>query len=170
MKTRLQQWRERYWTVRPLTERRLIVLAALILLPPLCYLLLWQPAHQAVARLERQLPLLRVQAARLHQQASEVEALRHRPQPAQLDATTMRQVLEESAERLGLRAAFNVIEIQPPNAVRINSEAIDFARWVGWVRELQSEQHLRLESVALSALSEPGMVKLTAIFSADNPL
>ncbi len=168
MKTRWQELRSKHWSSRPAQERRMIVWAAAVLLPVVYYFLLWQPAHRAVAKLHDTLPVLQAQAAKLTDEAAEVDALRHRPQLAALDAAALKTSVEESAQRHQLRAAINTLEMQEPNGVRVACDAIAFTAWLGWLRDLQQEQHIRADSISISALPQSGMVKISATLSNGN--
>lgn len=162
MKTRWQELRDKHWSPRPAQERRTILLAVIVLTPILYYFMLWQPAHQALAKLHVSVPVLQAQSAKLTEQAAEVEALRHRPQLAALDAQALKTSVEESAQRHQLRAAITTLEIQEPNGVRIACDAISFAAWLNWLRDLQQEQHIRADSVSIAALPQSGLVKVSA--------
>ena len=62
MKASWLTFRKRHWDGRTARERRALALAALVLSPLLAYFLLWQPAHNANARLRATVPAMRVQA------------------------------------------------------------------------------------------------------------
>ncbi|TAJ77824.1 MAG: type II secretion system protein M [Gallionellaceae bacterium] len=168
MKTRWQELRSKHWSGRPAQERRMIVWAAAVLLPVVYYFLLWQPAHRTVAKLHETLPVLQAQAAKLNDEAAEVDALRHRPQLAALDAAALKTSVEESAQRHQLRTAINTLEIQESNGVRVTCDAISFTAWMAWLRDLQQEQHIRADSISISALPQTGMVKISATLSNGN--
>src|ERR1019366_226136 len=99
MKTRWLELRSKHWNNRPAQERRVIAVAFLLLLPIMFYYLLWQPAHRAVAKLHNTLPTLQAQAHKMQEQASEVDALRHRPEIAALDAAALKSSIADSALR-----------------------------------------------------------------------
>lgn len=165
MSARWKEFRKRYWDGRAARERQAIVLAALVLSPLLAYFLLWQPAHTAGAKLRASVPAMRAQAAHLHEQATEVEMLRHRPAPAVLDAVALKTAIEESAVRHQLREAITSLDAQEPNAVRITLAAVSFEQWLRWLRDLQQEQHIRAASAGIAALPQTGMVKISATLS-----
>lgn len=162
MKTRWQTFKKRYWDNRKASERRTIALGTLALTPLLFYFLLWQPSHFAGTRLRAQLPEMRSQAAHLHTQAAEAEALRHLPHPAVLDAGALKTAVEESSMRHHMRDAITNLEAQQPNALRITLMTVSFEQWLNWLRSLQQEQHIRAESIGITALPQPGMVKISA--------
>lgn len=162
MNARWLAFRKRYWDERSARERRALALAALLLSPPLAYLLLWQPAHVATAKLHASVPAMRAQAARVHVQSEEVEMLRHRPRPAVLDAAALKAAVEESAVRHKLRDAISTLDAQEPRAVRLTLTAVSFEQWINWLRDLQQEQHIRTESASIAALPQAGMVRINA--------
>lgn len=162
MKARWLAFKKRWWDSRAAQERRALLLAAWVLVPLLGYFVLWRPAHVATARLHTEVPAMRAQAAHLRVEAEEAAALRHSPKPALLDANALKAAVEESATRHQLREALSSLEAQQPNAVRITLAAVPFDQWLGWLRDLQREQHIRADSAAVAALPQPGMVRVNA--------
>lgn len=170
MKTRWQALRNKYWNSRSTQERSWILWGAAILLPVIYYFLLWQPAHQAATKLQKSLPSLRAQSIRLNQQATEVEALRHRPQLPPLSLAALKTSIEESAARHQLSTAITTLELQEPNGIHLSCETIPFASWLAWLRNLQQEQGILADSVSISALPQAGMVKVSAtLLYGNNP-
>ena len=154
--------KQRYWASRTARERQALALATWVLLPLIAYWLLWQPAHTARKKLHATVPIMRVQAERLRDQTTEVARLRHAPHPAVLNASTLKSTIEAAAIAHQLRDAISTLDMQEPNAVRITFAAISFEQWLDWLRELQQEQHIRVESVGVAALPQVGMVKVSA--------
>lgn len=162
MKSVLAKLRVQYWDTRAPSERRFIVIGACFVLPILCYLLLWQPSHDAVSKLYKQMPQLRIGLAQMRQSAAQVEEMRHRPKVAVMDAMAVKSAIEESASRHQLLEALTSVTPQEPNGARITLTAVAFEKWLVWLRELQTAQHLRIDTVAITRLSEPGMVSVRA--------
>ena len=165
MKTRWQEFLSKYWRTRALRERQLIAVASAILLPLVFYFLLWQPAHQAVAKLKVSLPVLQAQALRLKENATEVAALRHRPQVAALDPLALKLNVEQSAAKHQLAISINPVGAPDLTLIRVAGDSVSFAACLAWLRELEQEQHIRVESVSVSALPQPGLVKISATLS-----
>ncbi len=165
MKTRWLELRTQYWSNRTVRERRVIAIVGLLLFPVVYYYLLWQPAHVAVSKLHYTLPALQAQAGKLQDQATEIEMLRHRPTLVTLDAQALKSSIAESASRHQLSTFITGLEVQEPNAARITCDAISFATWITWLRELEQEQHIRAEAISISTLSQAGMVKISATLS-----
>ncbi len=168
MKVRLQKLKTQHWDVRPLQERKWISIGALIVVPVLAYILLWQPSHEAVGKLHAQLPLLRMQAEQIKKAQTQVEELRHLPKPAVMDAMAVKVVVEQSASAYQLGEMLT--DAQEPNGVRIVLPAVSFENWVRWLRDLQQSQHIRADTVAITRLSEPGMVSIRATLTNGNVL
>ena len=162
MKAIMQEIRKRYWDNRPAQEQKLLKWLAWLLAPLLAIFVLWMPAHQEGRKLQGGIMVLERQAVRLRGQAEEVQMLRHRPKLAVLDAVAMKAAVEESAARQGLREAISTLDLQQPNAVRISIASVAFEQWLRWLRALQQEQHIRADSLSISTLPQPGMVKISA--------
>lgn len=160
MKAYLNTLRLQYWDTRALHERRVILIASAFTLPLLCYLLLWQPVHEAVSKLHSRLPQLRMQTEQMRRAATQVGELRHRPQLAVMDAAAVKNAIEESATRHSL--LITTLSAQEPNGARLTLTAVSFEKWLLWLRELQTAQHIRVDSVAIVPLAEPGMVAIRA--------
>ncbi len=162
MKANWLKFKLKYWESRSAQERMLLKLAAWGLTPVLVYFVLWQPAHNANQKLRSTVPAMSMQAEKLRSQASDVETLRHRPKPALLDALAMKSAIEKSAHRHGLLEAISTLDLQQPNAVRISFASVSFEQWLRLLLALQQEQHIRADSVSVAALSQAGMVKISA--------
>jgi type II secretory pathway component PulM len=139
-----------------------------VILPLLTYFLLWQPAHDAIKKLSSTLPQLRLQAEQMRHAGTLVEEMRHRPQLAVMDAVSVKAAIEESATRNQLREALTTIAAQEPNGVRITLVSISFEKWLHWLRELQESQHIRVDSLSITHLAEPGMVAVRATLTNGN--
>jgi general secretion pathway protein M len=162
MKQNWQTFRKQVWEDRLPRERRVIGLGAIILLPLLAYFILWQPAHKATIKLRSVLPVMRMQAALMEREADEVETLRQRPQPAVLDAVALKNIVDASATKSQLRQAMDQLAPIEPNSVRISFASVPYVQWLHWMHGLQQEQHIRIDSLDISSLPSPGMVKISA--------
>lgn len=162
MKARWIEFRKRHWDGRSMRERQVLAFSALLLLPVVAYWLLWQPAYSASTKLRATVPLLRAQAEQMRAQVAEAEALRHRPRPAVLDDGALKQAIEASATRHQLREALSSLDAAGPHSVRMTLVSVPFEQWLGWLRDLERENHIRAESVSVTALPQPGLVAVNA--------
>ena len=157
MKARVRQ----LWQSRAPRERMIIAVLAVIVLG-LLYVWLLVSASRARPPLRASVLSLRADAARLGQQASELERLRAVPPPAasQTDLRTLIQALAGSA---GLASALVRLDAPEPNRVQVVFGAVAFPDWLAWVASLHA-QNIRLETCRIEALSRPGLVSATASF------
>lgn len=169
LSARLPAFRKKYWDVLPSSERRSIIWGAWVILPVLFFFLMWQPPHTALKRLRGSVPKLKVESERMRVQMAEAEALRHQKQPAMLDGAAVKGAVATLLARHGLRDALTSLEVQPPNSARVIFSVVSFQQWVALLRDLQSEQQIRAESISVVALPQSGMVKLSATFVNGSP-
>lgn len=162
LKKKLQELKKTAWDSRPVRERRTLAAGAAVLAPVAAYFLLWQPAHDGIARLEKTLPLMRLQAAQMQRQAAEVDALRQRAQLALLNPSAMKTAIENSATLFQLRGAIESLDSVEPNGVRVNFSSVSYAKWLDWMRALQRDQHIRVDTLSVAPLQTEGMVKISA--------
>jgi len=153
------------WAALSVSEQRMIRLGAAIVLPVLFYLLLWQPAHSGVDRLQQSVPQLRAQLAQMQAQAVEVQTLRHGARPAVLEGDALRRIVQGAVEAAGWGAPTVLVELADKNEIRVNAEGVAFARWVALLRELENTHHIRVSALTISASSAPGMVKVNAVIN-----
>jgi general secretion pathway protein M len=159
MKALIAKYKERHWNTLSATEQKTILRGSWILLPLLVYGLLWQPAHQALPKLQTALPQLRAQADQMQTLAGQAQSLRQQAQLAVLDSDTLRTAVEKSAKEANLPL---LVVPGEQNSVRISAESIEFARWLQWQHTLETTQHIRVSSAMLVASPEAGMVKVQA--------
>jgi general secretion pathway protein M len=159
MKKMIARLRTRHWDTLSASEQKTVKRGAWVLLPLLAYGLLWQPAHEALPRLQTTLPQLRAQADQMQTLAGQAQSLRQQPQLAVLDGDALKTAVERSAQAANLPLLVTPGE---QNSVRISAESIAFAQWLQWQHALESTQHIRVASAMLAASPEPGMVRVQA--------
>lgn len=151
------------WAAMTASEQNMVKGGAVLVLPVVFYLILWQPAHSHVEKLQRSVPQLRAQLAQIQAQAVEVQTLRQGTQPAVLEGEALRRIVSGAAESAGWTAPAFVIEPTDKQALRITADSIEFARWVRFLRELESVHHLRASSLNVDMLPTPGIVRVNAV-------
>ena len=154
------------WESRAPRERVVIAVLAAILGVAL-YWGLVQSAGRARVQLRTSVTMFRAQAARLEQQAAELERLRAAP-PATASQTDLRTLVQTQAGAAGLARALVRIDAPDANQVQVVFGAVPFADWLNWVAGLQSQQ-VRLDACRIEALSTPGLVSVTATFIRARP-
>jgi general secretion pathway protein M len=159
MKALIAKYKALHWDTLSATEQKTILRGAWVLVPLLIYGVLWQPAHEALPKLQTALPNLRAQADQMQSLAGQAQSLRQQPELAVLDSDALKIAVEKSAQAAGLPL---LVVPGEQNSVRISAESIAFASWLQWQRTLETAQHIRVSSAMLVAAPESGMVKLQA--------
>jgi general secretion pathway protein M len=147
------------WESRAPRERAIIAALA-VMLGAALYVWLVQSAGQARVQLRTGVTTLRAQAARLEQQAAELERLRAAP-ALSASQTDLRTLVQAQAGAAGLSRALVRIDAPDANQVTVVFGALPFADWLAWVASLQA-QHVRLDACRIEALSTPGLISVTA--------
>lgn len=154
------------WQSRAPRERVILaVLAAFV--GAVLYFWLVQSATRAHVRLGAGVTTLRAQAARLDQQAAELERLRAAP-AVSVSQTDLRTLVQTQVDAAGLSAALVRIDAVDTNQVVVVFGAVAFADWLNWIAGLKS-QHVRLDTCRIEALSTPGLVSVTATLTRPKP-
>ena len=147
------------WESRAPRERTIIAVLVLILGMAL-YVWLVHSAGQARVQLRAGVTILRAQAARLEQQATELERLRAAP-AISASQTDLRTLVQTQAGAAGLSRALVKIDAPDANQVVVVFGAVAFADWLNWIAGLKPQQ-VRLDTCRIEALSTPGLVSVTA--------
>jgi general secretion pathway protein M len=147
------------WESRAPRERAIIAVLA-VMLGAALYVWLVQSAGQARAQLRTGVTTLRAQAARLEQQAAEIERLRAAP-AISASQTDLRTLVQAQADAAGLSRALARIDAPDADHVVVVFGAVAFADWLNWIAGLKSQQ-VRLDACRIQALSTPGLVSVTA--------
>ncbi len=158
MKARLKS----FWLDRNEREKKVSLLAALFLLLSLLYAFVWIPGEKAVAKLSRELPVLRAKLLEMRIQAQEIEKMR---KLAPVNGTKdIRQAIESSAKSVNL--GLSRIETDVDGRVHAEFSSVSFDPWVVWLDRLRADSHIRLESGHIQKIDLDGRVRITAIFAA----
>ena len=154
-----------FWQQRTHAERRTLLSAGTLLVVALLYAFIWHPVTQARQQLQTSLPQLRAAAAQMQRAAIEVTRLRTFPQK------DFNGNLNNAVEYAALHSpigAPSAVLVLDSGRTRVTFNAVAFDHWIDWVKTLQSDQGIRVESAAIFALTEPGMVKIQAVLSSSS--
>jgi type II secretory pathway component PulM len=162
MRTQLK----RLWESRSPRDRAIIA-ALTVVLGVALYVTLVQTAGRARAQLGTSVSTLRGQAARLDQQAVELERLRAAP-VVSASQTDLRTLVQAQAAEAGLVHALVRIDAVDTDHAVVVFGAVAFADWLNWIGALNA-QHVRLDTARIEALSTPGLVSVTATLARAKP-
>lgn len=153
-----------FWATCTARQRTAIASAIVVAAALTLYLLLWEPGLAARKSLSAALPRLRAQVQDMRWQREELAALRKTvgtsAPPGDLAA-----VLRASAAQASFAPAVERIESLPGGKARMQAGALPFEAWVAWIGNLQRELGIRVDACRISALDQPGMVRLEASFA-----
>jgi general secretion pathway protein M len=146
----------RSWRAMAPRERRMILVATVVVLCALIWLVAFEPASNGRTRLLAELPKSREQLARLNALAQEARDLSAAPRSAD-SPQALRGAVESSIRRAGLEAQLTQLTLSG-ELIDLRFSAVDYAQWLGWLDGMLRETRLRVADVALSRESSAGVV------------
>ncbi|MEN3363657.1 MAG: ral secretion pathway protein [Burkholderiales bacterium] len=164
MKTRgnmngLKQSVATFWGERNQRERNMISVAMIVVLVGLFYMLLIDPAMSGRASLQKNLPVLRQQAAEVQAMAKEASALAGKSAGgAAAPAAITRESLEASLTRKGLKAQSVTVTGE---IAKVQLASASFAGTVDWLDEMQRTAYLSVVDANIDAQPQPDTVNAT---------
>jgi len=148
------------WQAMALRERRLVLAAAVVVVAAIVYLLLVEPAWQGRERLQRELPALRSQLARIDQLADEARQLGTAPAGADTPQA-VRARLEQSIDGAGLRPSLAQLQ-QTGSLFDVRFRGVQHAAWLAWIDVAVRDTRLRIVDVSVTREATPGTVTARA--------
>ncbi|QRX81647.1 type II secretion system protein GspM [Glaciimonas sp. PAMC28666] len=159
-----------YWSQRDQRERRLLASAGAFTLLVLVYLSLIQPALDGRARLQKDLPALRQQAADMQSLVERAALVAAQPAERVL-APLDKEAVQSALKNKGLTAQSVVMS---GDTARVQMDAVDFAGLLDWLTNVQLTAHWQVVDASVNALNEatqvrksvqPGNVNATVLLS-----
>jgi type II secretory pathway component PulM len=154
-----------FWAGCTARQRAAVAAAIAVAAGTALYLLLWEPGLAARQSLSAALPRLRAQLEDMRWQREEVVALR-KGLGASTPLGDLAALLRASAAQAPFTSAIERIESLPGGKVRMRAGPLPFDAWLAWIENAQRELGIRIDACRISALDQPGMVRLEAIFAA----
>lgn len=143
------------WARASTRERRLIALAALVVLGGAGYAWVWQPMVADTARLVRDLPRERTVLAAAQAQAAELVSLAKAPAAPR---GPLRPAIEHALAAHGIRPDAGALD-EKEGRVRVNLAAIRFDALVPLLAALAQGSGIRVIEATLTQRVEPGQVR-----------
>ena len=153
-----------FWAERSGRERTVLLGALSVALAAALYAFLWEPGLAARKSLSETLPRLRAQLEDMRLQREEIMALR-RALGAGPRSGDLGDLLRASAAQSPIAASLERTDALPNGGVLVLAAPVSFAAWLAWVENLQRELGVRLEACRVSALEQPGLVRVEARFA-----
>lgn len=143
------------WSHRNQRERRLLGFSAALILLAVIYLALIDPALRGRARLQKELPALRRQAAELQSLTAKAASLS--AQAAQRPAAPLtKEALEAALKSRGLTVQSVVLS---GDMAKVQLSAVAFAGLLDWLADAHKTAHWQVVDATVSPLgAQPGIV------------
>lgn len=157
------------WSTLSARERQLALAGGAVLLLVVVALLAWLPLQRELTRLRASVPEQQQQLARMRTQAAMVPALRSRAGGTPPAAGTLLTVVEQSANKHGVRSFLTRLDVEGGTAVQVTAEAVPFNALISWLAELREGYALNVENATLEAHGAPGTVNGRLRLRIENP-
>jgi general secretion pathway protein M len=144
------------WERASSRERRLVTLAALVIVFAVAWAWLWQPMQSDVARLTRDLPRLKASLAAARAQANALVALQQTTALAK--RSDPRVAVERVLVERNLRPSVTSLDVVD-GRVRLTFAAVRFDALIGLLGALAKSEGLTAVDAVLTARVEPGTVR-----------
>lgn len=156
---------EAFWTNLAPRERWLVASGIAVVTLACAYLLLWEPAATGRARLAKELPALREQAAQMATLAREARTLAGHVPPRQ-SGEAQRTALESSLASHGLKPAQLAIQGE---TIQLQLDGIAFGAWTDWLASVRDAQRLKITEAQIRYVGAPAIVNVRAVLQAPAP-
>lgn len=153
-----------FWAVRDARERAMLAAAALVVIFGLTYALLIDPALTGRDRLNKNLPMLRQQAAQMQALSREAAALSGKSASASAGNSAAPQI---AMSKQNIEAALARNGLKPQSVIltgdfaKVQLAAVSFAGTLNWLDEMQKSALLSVVDANIVALSQPDMINAT---------
>lgn len=145
-----------FWDARSAQERTLLTIGAMLVLLALVYSVLIAPAVGGRAQLQKDLPLLRQQAAELQSLAQQAVALSGQA-PSQVSAMSRGSLTSSLAVR-GLTAQSVGMT---GDVAKLQFSGVPFAKLINWLDALRRENRIAVQDASIVAQPGAGLVDAT---------
>jgi general secretion pathway protein M len=153
-------WAQR-WSILSGRQRTVILAGAGILIVALLFAYVWLPLQHSRSDNAARLPELRARLAEMQRQAEELQRIRAVPPAAAslrpLDAQALRSAFS------GSQVSVTVLDRQ---RFRFATADTGYAIWIDELNRLQAQSAARVEEATLSALAQPGRIRVEVTFNA----
>ena len=147
-----------FWAARDARERAMLAVAALVVTLGLIYALLIDPALSGRDRLNKNLPLLRQQVARMQALSRVAAALSGKTEAPSI--VMSRENIEAALARNGLKPQSVMLT---GDFAKVQLSAASFAGTLNWLNEMQKTAQISVVDASIVAQAQPDMVN--AVFT-----
>ncbi|MFJ1213029.1 type II secretion system protein M [Burkholderia pyrrocinia] len=156
----LNQTLTQFWGERSQREKMLLGWGGTVLAVAIAYSVLWSPAQEGRARIQRALPTMRRELAQMTAQANEAKSLTVAAQGVAPTGLALKDALTASLSDHGLQGA----QVQiVGNGVQVQMKNVSFPAWTQWLDDARRQFKVQVGEAHATALKEDGQVDLTAV-------
>lgn len=137
------------WAAMPPRDRRMLIIAAVFLVIILIWQVLWEPAWNGTRRLEKQLPALRADLARMDRMAADVRELSAAAEAPVETTAQVKTRLEQSLEARGIVGDAAKVEAQG-EVIEVRFNKVPFEAWVYWLDAAVRETRTRIVDLSIT--------------------
>lgn len=137
------------WAAMAPRDRRVLVIAGVFLLVILVWQLLFEPAWQGTRRLQKTLPALRADVAKMDRMAAEVGELSRAAEAPVETPAQIRSRLEQSLLARGLDKDAAKVEVQG-EIIEVRFRQASFNAWVYWLDAAVRETRTRIVDLSVT--------------------
>ncbi len=153
---------ERYWNQWNERERRMVVIAGIVLACYLCYAIFYAPLNDAVTKAQAQLTadrdtLLWMQSVRQQSQQT------HTPQ-----ITSSGQLLSTLGQQLSVSAFHQFVyqlEQTASGDIQLSFDEVPYNVFLVWLKKFHAQYAFTIKQLSAERTQTPGMVKLQLIIA-----
>jgi len=146
---------ELFWSQRDARERKLLTLAAIVIVLACVYLIFLEPALTGRNKLQTQIPELRQQLAEMT--ALSAQQIKLNASLNQMVEPITREVVDASLSARSIKAQSLSVN---DDLVRLQISSVAYGNLMEWLVESQKSSRLTVEDARLNALPEPGQVNV----------
>ncbi|MBC3879768.1 type II secretion system protein M [Undibacterium sp. LX40W] len=143
------------WTKRELRERRILSFIGLITLVSIVYLVGVEPALRNRSNLEKSIPQLKQNAAKMTDLAAQYSALSKTLSEGV--APISRELIESTLARRNIKTQSLSVSNE---IVRFQVNVVAYSNMMEWLLEMQRVARLTVEEIKVTSLTEPGQVSV----------
>lgn len=152
------------WQVRTPRERLVLGLLGALLAVMAAYALLWRPAQTHVAQLERELPELRADFARMQAMAGELMMARSRGAAAMPGGAELESLLQQSLHDLRLPGL--KVERRSDGRFALEWREAPFSTMADWLDQIRQKWHVTVVEGHVERGLRPGNVNARLVLRA----
>jgi len=147
-----------YWLDLSRTARAMLSTLLLLALGGLCAFVL-APAYKVQVKLSADLPKLRAQRADMLQEEKLIASIRKKEREGGKRAD-IKTLLKIAIARSSFVNAIERLETVSSDEVQFVAAPVIFDDWIVWISDLQREFGIRVQSCKVTALDQPGFVRI----------